>query len=295
MRKIFLVVGAILGVIVAVGVYMFIQFSRPTTVDVPVAVGQIPAGTVLKPVFFRIVHMSNVDNQTLSQWVTAANWAKEADGKATTSDIKAGFPVARSQVDPNSSAAAEMRLSNAITGTNDYYIVVPVKADEVGAYIQPYDRIDLIVSIGSASTNALTLPPTTTDTAGNVVDTTSGGITQTIPPPISKLIMQNMLIIRIDRAAPASSSSANQTDPANATGEVQRLYLKVDRDQLEVLSFVLNNGRRNIAVRAATGSQEAPPTDGVTWDDFVRWFYAQRGDNAKGAAPFDAISPSKSK
>ncbi len=295
MRKIFLVLGVILGVIVAVGIYMFIQFSRPATVDVPVAIGPIPAGTVLKPFLFRIVHMSNVDKDTLSQWVTAADWANVADGKSTTSDIRTGFPVARAQIDPNSSGAVETRLSNAITGTNDYYVVVPVKPDEVGAYIQPFDRIDLIVSLGSASLSALTLPPTMTTAAGDVVNADLN-VTQTIPLPISKLIMQDMTIIRIDRAAPsASNSAARAADPANATGDVQRLYLRVTRDQLEVLSFVLNNGRHNYAIRAATGSQETPPSDGVTWDDFVRWFYAQRGNNAKGAAPFDTISPSRPK
>jgi hypothetical protein len=73
------------------------------------------------------------------------------------------------------------------------------------------------------------------------------------------------------------------------------MYIKVDRDQLEVLSFVMNNGKHDYAVRAANGSQESLPTDGVTWADFARWFYAQRGNDVNGAQPFDAISPSVQK
>lgn len=297
MRKIFLIVGAILGVIVAVGLFMFVQFSKPSTVNVPVAIGNIPAGSVLKPYFFRVVKMSNVDQQTLSQWITEADWGKLADGKTTNSDIHIGLPVAREQVDSDLTTSSEFRISNILTGTNDYYIVLPVKTDELGEYVQPYDRIDIIISLGSGG-SSLILPPTRTNTLGKTVDTGARlDITQTIPLPISKLVIQNMLILRIDRDKPASSSAqgAAQSDPANATGELKRLYLKVDRDQLEVLSFVLNNGKRSIAVRAANGSQESLPTDGVTWDDFVRWFYAQRNNDAFGAKPFDVVSPSEPK
>jgi Flp pilus assembly protein CpaB len=293
MRKIFLIIGAILGVIVAVGLFMFVQFSKPATVNVPVAIGNIPTGSVLKPYFFRVVKMSNIDQQTLSQWVTEADWVKLADGQVTNSDIHLGMPVARTQVVGDLTTSSEFRISTILTGTNDYYIVLPVKTDELGAYVQPYDRIDMIISLGSGG-GALTLPPTRTNALGKTVDTGARlDITQTIQQPISKLVIQNMLILRIDRDKP--SASAAQTDPANATGELKRLYLKVDRDQLEVLSFVLNNGKRNIAIRAANGSQESLPTDGVTWDDFVRWFYAQRNNDALGAKPFDVISPSEPK
>ncbi|HEY3289469.1 MAG TPA: hypothetical protein VGK87_05015 [Anaerolineae bacterium] len=297
MRKVFLILGAVLGVIVAVGIFLYIQGAKPATVDVPVAIGNIPAGSVLKASYFRVVRMSNVDQQTLSQWVTWSEWANLADGKVTNSDVHIGLPVARVQVDDNLATSTEFRMSNVLTGTNDYYIVLPARSDELGAYLQPYDRIDMIINLGSGG-GPLTLPPTRTNSFGKVVDTGPRlDITQTIPLPITKLVIQNMLILRIDRDKPAGASGQNaqQTDPAGVTGEMKRLYLKVDRDQLEVLSFILNNGKRQIAVRAATGSQDRLPTDGVTWDDFVRWFYAQRNNDAAGAKPFDVISPSEPK
>jgi hypothetical protein len=162
----------------------------------------------------------------------------------------------------------------------------------------------MIVSLGGSNDGPLVLPITQTQGAANqttqVVDPATGQpiqqvMTQTIMPPISKLIMQNMLILRIDRAAAASGASNQQSEASHSTGDIKRLYVKVNRDQLEVLSFVLNMGKRNIAVRAATGSQESLPTDGVTWDDFVRWFYAQRGNDADGTQPYNAISPSTTK
>ncbi len=298
MRKVFLIVGAVLGVIVAIGLFLFIQFSKPSTVNVPIAIGNIPAGSTLKPSFFRVVKMSNVDQQTLSEWITEGDWGKLADGKATNSDIHVGMPVARTQVNTSLTASSEFRLSNILTGTNDYYVVLPVKTDELGLYIQPYDRIDVIISLGTVGKD-LTLPPVVTNTLGAAVETQNRlAVTQTIPLPVTKLVMQNMLILRIDRDKPSGSAAqqnAAQTDPANATGELKRLYLKVDRDQLEVLSFILNTGKRTLVIRAATGSKESVPTDGVTWDDFVKWFYAQRGNDAIGAQPFDVISPAEPK
>jgi Flp pilus assembly protein CpaB len=299
MRKTFLILGAVLGVIVAVGIFLYFQISRPTVVEVPVALNDIPAGTVLKAGFFRVTRLSNVDSQTVAKWITVAEWNK-VDGKVTTSDIRSGFPIAKAQIDPNSSSAQESRLSVVLTGTNDYYIVIATKPDEVGNYVQPGDRVDLIINIGGADrVDKLSLGPQET---GDVVDHAEA-VTQTIPLPISKLVMQNMSVLRVDRApvqrsttsstASSTQAQAAQQDTASpTTSDVKRLYVKVDRAQLEVLSFVLNNGKRNIVVRAANGSKESLPSDGVTWDDFVRWFFAQRGNQYNGAQPFDAISPS---
>ncbi|MCL5994817.1 MAG: hypothetical protein M1546_02035 [Chloroflexi bacterium] len=296
MRKIFLILGAVLGILVAAGIFLFLQLNRPTVTEVPVAIIDIPAGTVLKPELFRVARMANLDQQTAAKWVTLADWSL-AGNKVATSDIRAGFPIAKTQIDPESSILMETRLSAALTGTNEYYLVVPTGPDEVGNYIQPGDRIDLIINVGGGGGGALTLPPLKEGEQEGEADLSAGtDITQTIPPPVTKLVVQNMTILRIDRDKAQSSSSASsntqqsqQTTPA--LGNVKRLYFKVDRDQLEVLSFVLNNGNPRIAVRAANGSQDALPTDGVTWDDFARWFYAQRDNRADGAKPFTPISP----
>ena len=304
MRKVFLILGAVLGVIVAAGVFFFLQSSKPATIEIPIAAIDIQPGTVLRPDLFRVTRMSNVDPQTLAKWVTLSNWS-QANGKVATSQIRAGFPIALAQIDPNSSRAYETRLSLALSGTNDYYVVVPVKPDQVGNYVQPGDRIDIILNLGEADRkDALTLGVTQTNEIVNVIDGEPNAVTQTIPIPVSKLVMQNMTVIRVDRDRPkttAASSTTAQTaqtaqqgqsqDTSSTLGDIRRLYIKVDRDQLEIMSFVMNNTGTNIAVRAASGSELVLPTSGVTWNDFVRWFYAQRGNQADGVQPFDAIAP----
>jgi Flp pilus assembly protein CpaB len=286
MRRLFLILGGVLGVIVAIGIFLFIQSSRPVLVDVPVAISDIPAGTILNANMFRVASLANIDRVTASKWILLTNW-KEADGKATTSDIRAGFPIARAQIDPNSSLAYETRLSLVLTGTDDYYIVLPTSPNEVGNFLQPGDRVDLILNVTAPLVLGVTQ---TVGTSADGAITPSESLTQTIVPPISKLVIQNMDILRIDRGS-ASSGSSQTSDP-NAPpplGTISRLYIKVNRDQLEVLSFILNNGKHNFVVRAANGSQDAPPTSGVTWDDFARWFFAQRGSPVDAVQPFNVI------
>jgi Flp pilus assembly protein CpaB len=281
---------------VAIGTFLFIQAQRPQQVVVFIANEDIPASTVLRREMFSQVTMANVPSSTYSKWVLAAEFANEAEGRTATSDIKAGFPIAKASLDPNSAGGIETRLSLAITGTNEYYVVIPATPDQVGNFVQPGDRVDLIISIGDANRHEdLTMPLTPT------LETDENGlITVTTPFPVSKLVMQNMKVIRVEREVPRQQSQQQQQAQATTnrvTGtqqdirDIKRLYVKVDRDQLEVLSFVLNNGKRNIAVRSADGSEESLPSDGVTWEDFVRWFYAQRNNLPNGAEPFRSISP----
>ena len=292
MRKIILIIGVALGLLVAAGTFFYIQSTRPRYVDVPIAADDIPAGTVLRPELFREVRIANVDPNTSSKWVLSSEFGDLAEGRTATGDIKSGFPVGKGQIDPNSSDGFESRLSLAISGTNDYYIVIPATPDQVGNFVQPGDRIDLIVSIGAGTQRedfGTTLTPTLrADAAGN--------ITVTNQTPVSKLVMQNMKVLRVEREPARSGSSSQASQPAAKSAptevrDIKRLYVKVDRDQLEVLSFVLNNGTKNIAVRAAGGSQDILATEGVTWDDFTRWFYAQRGDGLIQVQPFKSVGP----
>jgi Flp pilus assembly protein CpaB len=279
---------------VAVGTFLFIQAQRPQEVTVPIANEDIPAGTVLRRELFSGVRMANVPASTYQKWVLAAEFTNEAEGRTALSDIKAGFPIAKASLDPNSAGGIETRLSLAITGTNEYYVVIPATPDQVGNFVQPGDRVDLLISLGDANRqDSLTIPLTPT------LETDENGlITVTTPFPVSKLVMQNMKVIRVEREAPRQQNQQAQTAQqavnratTQEIRDIKRLYVKVDRDQLEVLSFVLNNGKRNIAVRSADGSEASLPTDGVTWEDFVRWFYAQRNNLPNGAEPFRAISP----
>ena len=269
MRRMTLILGLVLAVLVAIGVVAYVNLSRPRAVMVPIAVTDIPAGTVVQRALFRGVEMANIDPETLDAWVLASDF-NQAVGRRLNTDVRAGFPVARAQIDPNAVGAIETRLSLAVAGDAGYYLPIPVTPDQVGNFIQPGDHIDLIVHIGSLRATTLSASPTPAGATRRVSDT--------LDMPMTKLVVQNLEIIRVERdpAPRAAQTQANAREAARP-GDVRRLYVLVTRDQLEVLSFALRNGEHTFAVRGVGNTAPPAPTDAVTWNDFERWFFAQRG------------------
>jgi hypothetical protein len=76
-------------------------------------------------------------------------------------------------------------------------------------------------------------------------------------------------------AAASYGLSGEDPQPVVVEGEIVRLYLEVDREQAEILSFALHNGALNLPARAvpAEGTSE-----GFTWDDFEQLFFEGRPD-----------------
>jgi Flp pilus assembly protein CpaB len=303
MRRIFLIVGALLAVIVAAGIFLLWKTSRPVVYQLAIADTDIPAGTILRQSMFKPVAWSDLDPASAKRFITLDEFESKALGKATLTDIRAGFPIAESQVDPNSNAEVESRLSVLISGTKTSYIVIPATPDEVGNFVQPGDRVDVMLAIGDRPTiDELAIGPDgellkEDKSKGNTGG--SGPYQPALVGPMHKLILQNLRVLRVDREIPRDNQNQQNTDNQEAQRErerqkkvatVQRLYVEVTRDQLEVASFALNDGKRNISVRASTGDTVIEPTEGVTWNDFIRWFYIQRNKDIK-ADSFRKVGP----
>ena len=82
-------------------------------------------------------------------------------------------------------------------------------------------------------------------------------------------------------------SQASQ--PSVSYGDVERLYVALDQNQVEIVSFILNNGDVRVAAHATVFPEK--PTEGVTWDDFEDWFFQQRGLLATPTPAPSALSP----
>jgi Flp pilus assembly protein CpaB len=302
MRRIFLLMGLALGVLATAGLIYFNIANAPVVTRIPVASRDIPAGTTLSESDFRVVSWSDVDAQSLGRYVTLAEFGKYA-GAVVLSDVRAGFPVGKSQIDPDAPSGIESRLSVAITGTRSYYVVLPASPDQIGNWVQPNDRVDMLVTIGAAPSNgAFAIAPTPDPNADPLADPAALALT----PPTTKLVLQNLRIVRIDRErdvdAPSAGASsptarfrADDGDPELAApvdlADVKRIYVEVSQEQLEVLTFVKRNGQHDFAVRAATNA-EVLPTEGVAFDDYARWFFAQRGGQMPAdAKPFEGAGP----
>jgi Flp pilus assembly protein CpaB len=309
MRKIFLIVGALLAAMVAAGIFLLWRQSQPRVYEIPVALADIPAGTVLRSTQFKIARWSNLDSETLDRFITVDEFA-QADGKVTLTEIRAGYPVAVTQIDPASNAESETRLSVIISGTKTSYAVIPVTPDMIGNYVQPGDRVDVMLSLGDINLQDYELGPDGEMLIENKArsgNNGSGQLVEVLMPPFNKVVLQNMKVLRVDREIPRENNDNQNANNAEAQrqreierrkAEVKRLYVEVTRDQLEVLTFAVNFGKRTVSVRAATADGVIEPTEGVTWNDFVRWFYIQRNktiktDSLRNASPYQP-APSSS-
>ncbi len=303
MRKIFLIMGIALGVLASAGLIYFNMRNRPAVSHIMVAVRDVPAGTAVQAADFRVATWADVDAVALSRYLSPAEFAG-IEGRMLLSDVSAGFPLGKNQLDSEASAGAAARLSNGVQGGESYYAVLPVSPDQIGNWVQPNDRIDMLITLGefsSAADDALRSLPAPLETGGTMLDGVTPAVSLTVMQPTTKLVLQNLRVIRIDRepvvqratdvrtATGAYATAADDVGgPEEEVRDVKRVYVEVTREQLEILTFVKRSGRHDFAIRSAQ-NVSTPPTLGLSLSDYVRWFFAQRDNKSPYAV--DAMRP----
>ncbi|MCX6019570.1 MAG: RcpC/CpaB family pilus assembly protein [Chloroflexi bacterium] len=301
MRRITLLIGALLGLIAAGGLIYLNVLSRPAAVEILLAAHDIPAGTPLKVTQFRVARWTEIAESDAARYVTAAEFSRHV-GRLLLVDLPAGMPLGKAQIDAALPDDAHVRLSSVVTQTDSYYFVLPASPDQIGNWIQPNDHVDLLVSLGRLDIAALRtdLPMPGGYTPPSTLRADEP-LSITVDLPATKLVLQNLRVLRVDRAplrgqtagnAAGGIGSPSNEEPADpAPADVQRIYVEVTRDQLEILSFVKHNGEHDFAVRAPLNTTRGP-SDGIAWDDFARWFFAQRGNTeASNLRPFAPAGP----
>lgn len=299
MRRITLLIAAVLGILSAAGLIYVNVLSRPAVVEVVLAAESIPAGSVLRAEMFRVVQWSDVDVRDASAFVTAESFPRYVD-RLLLVDLPAGSPLAVAAVDGALPEDAHLRLSSVMTDDDAYYFVLPASPDRIGNWVQPNDRVDLLVTVGRLEVDELrTALPTPAYIPPSVIRADEVQ-SLTLTAPATKLVLQDLRVLRVDRAPqrPREATSNSAFGGSNGVqsddlppGETLRIYLAVDRDQLEILTFIRHNGEHDFAVRAP-GNRLRSPSPGVTWDDFARWFFAQRGNRpASDVQPLAPAGP----
>jgi Flp pilus assembly protein CpaB len=291
-------IGLILTGLVALAVFFGGKMMTPASVEVPVALGDIPPGTQISPALFRLEKWTGVQGRTLAEYVTKDEFGPYI-GAVTVETVHAGFPLGKAQVmQPGEGNARIQRLTLMLQsqeGGRKVVFPLPVDADTAGNYLQAGDYVDLVFSVGAVNVREMDDPPDPTPTPPAIAGAGLGFqqptptprplMTETFRLPLSKLVIQNVPVLRVEREivrnnAPSVSiglgGGAQQAgQPSVSYGDVQRLYVALDQEQVEIISFILHNGDVRVAAHATVYPEE--PTEGVTWDDFEDWFFQQRG------------------
>ncbi len=302
---------ALTGLAVAV-LFIGAKSGGPSAVEVPVARQDIPAGTTITKDLFYLDKFAGATGKTMSQYVTRDEFMPYV-GATTVETVHAGFPLGKAQVavDENGEPNVRIqRLTLMVQEEGKLVFPLPVEADTAGNYIQAGDYVDLIFSVGMMNVREMDNPPEPTPTPPSIglsagpPGMDQGGedqpdeadqaeteaVTETLRLPLTKLAIQNVPVLRVERemvrsgstypstssgqASSAGLGSAPQSQPTYAEGDVQRLYVALSPDQLEIISFILYNGDVRVAAHATIYPDA--PTEGLTWDDFEDWFFEQR-------------------
>jgi Flp pilus assembly protein CpaB len=287
-----LILGLVGALVVAVLVFVVIRVGWGTPVQLPVAIDDIPPGTGLDPARFRLQEVRGLDAQTLDAYITAEEFGAYV-GLPTMEMIHAGSPALKAAVDTE----YQDRLTLTLSDPSHLIYPLPVSADQVGNYIVAGDHVDIIFSLGRVAMQQLThvetwayagpAPPTlhcgetVTETQPLICPGESISHTTRLNLPVSKVILPDAPVLRVEREQIRSASATyglgqEETQTTVQEGEVVRLYLELDREQAEVLSFALHNGALNLPARAEPAGGES---EGFTWEDFEGLFYQGRPED----------------
>lgn len=283
-----LIVGVVGALLVAVAVFMIIRLGRGTPVQLPVAIADIPPRTPLSPRLFHLEEVRGLGQATLDAYVTADRFGEVVDHE-TLEMIHAGAPLLWAQVDPE----RESHLTLALSDPTHLVYPLPVSADEAGDRIVAGDYVDVIFTLGRVAAQEMShvetweyegpasafcrqpVTETTTICPGDLLSHTT-----TLQLPLAKVVLPDVQVLRVEREQVRSASASygmgtEETTRQTVEGEIVRLYLEVDREQAEVLSFALHNGGLNLPAHARPiGGQ----SEGFTWQDFERLFFQGRPD-----------------
>lgn len=240
-NRFILAAGAVLAIIVAVGVYTVVRAARVHTVAVVVAARVIPARTQIIKSELIIVHLPPLD--------VPADAIGNVVGRWTIHTILPGQPIQR--------AAIESRgvLTYGLA-SGDRAFSVPVNTTTAaGGQIASGVAVDVIVVTGSQSSSNTSSAPSAPSAQTLIQDVTILAVEQPSGAPQSATSSQTP-------ASSLASPSSSQTSSGSSTSQYV-VTLAVSAGQAQQLAFALGEGDSlYLAVRPphATDNALAPTT-----------------------------------
>ena len=299
------IIGIALVVVAFLALFLVANILNPPAQLVLVASRDIQAGEHLSPELARAVEVQ-------LPFVESFILEEEADlfeGAVFIEAVHQNEPIHKASLIDADNPAAVSRSSLALDDPNLVAFVVPVSPDTAPPDVREGDRVDLTLGVGSATflAGSLSVVPTPNPFeprevfVGGLVK--SGGqtfLTTPVQPsgelpiprvtvvptatqfpqvtlPIAKTLVRNALVLRVVYEQRPNPGFTSEGQSAFVRGDIQALVLAIPSEAQEIVTFALANGDVRVAVRSPLASGEkGSPTLGMSWDDLVAFFYAER-------------------
>ncbi len=300
-----LIIGVALVVIAFVALFLVANILNPPAQLVLVATRDIQPGERLSPDLARAVE---VQLPFVDSFILEAE-ADQFEGAVFIEAVHQNEPIHKASLVDADNPAAVSRSSLALDDPNLVAFVIPVSPETAPPDIHEGDRVDITLGVGSATflAGSLSVVPTPNPFeprevfVGGLVE--SGGqtfLTTPVEPsgqlpipvstavptatqfpqvtlPIAKTLVRNALVLRVVYEQRPNPGFTGQGESAYIRGDIQALVLAIPIQAEEIVTFALANGDIRVAVRSPLASEdEGSPTLGMSWDDLVAFFYAER-------------------
>ncbi len=261
-----LFIGAFIALILAGNLF------NPAPYHIVVAKKDIPAYSTLTP------DMLAVDEQTMNPRIAKQLiHEKEIDrfiGGTVVEPIHAGEPLRLMAIVTANSPGAASRLSLALDDPTKVAMVIPVTPDIIPDNVLAGDYVNIQLGVGQ-------VPQQYGDYGGASIDTANK---ETVSMPFAKIVLQNIPVLQVYHEQVPNPNygtgfgDQSQNEPPYIDGDLQRITVLVPQEAQEMLAFAIENGalRLSLVPLVAVKNNLPQPTDGVTWDDFLAFFKAQR-------------------
>ena len=309
-----LIVGIALVLVAFVALFLVANILNPPSQLVLVARRDIQAGEKLSPDLAQAVA---ADLPSIDSFVLEGEADRYA-GSVFVEDVHQNEPIHKASLISSGNPAAASRTSLALDDPTLVAFVVPVSPETAPPEVREGDKVDLTLGVGSATFLAGSLAVVPTPNPFEPRDVFVGGVAQsgdqavlttpvvpsgqlsvplvtaipspTAPPqvtlPIAKSLVRNARVMEVVYELRPNPGFTGQGESAYLQGDIKALVLAVPTEAQEILTFALANGDVRVAVRSPLASdQDGAPTLGMSWDDLVAFFYAERELGLKAIDP----------
>ncbi len=309
-----LLIGVILIVVAFAALFLVANILNPPAQLVLVARRDIQPGERLSPEVARAVEVELpfVDSFILEQE------ADRFEGAVFVEPVHQNEPIHKASLVDADNPAAVSRSSLALDDPNLVAFVVPVSPETAPPDVSEGDRVDLTLGVGSATFLAGSLSVVPTPNPFEPREVFVGGLAEsggqlfltpvqpsgeflptpartptpnpTQPPrvtlPIAKSLVRNALVLKVIYEQRPNPGFTSEGESAFIRGDIQALVLAIPMEAQEIVTFALANGDVRVAVRSPLASEDdGSPTLGMSWDDLVAFFYAERERSLQNIDP----------